>query len=456
MKNFYNAFRLFPLLCFILLSGCEKDPIISNDGVNGFIHDNFRTYYLWNGNVVKPGAGEDPFSYFRRLKDMNDPWSLLTDNYGGLNGSMNNTGLNTGMSLVFGSLDEYTDKLFAVVEFVYKNTPAYRAGIRRGDIIGDINRSPIKESNYGQLYYGTDLSFDICYMEGYNLVAKDRVHISAEEVYLDPIIETKVITAVGSPKKTGYIFFSDYVDACHEALIRAFADFKAQGATEIVLDLRSNPGGAVATVELLCSILAPSQVIANRSLMIKELWNDDYMALLEEAGRLDSNTKIYFDPNVAVNMDLDKIYILTSERSASASEMTIIALQPYMDVKIVGRPTTGKYCGGMIFPNKNRGYANWGMYLITFSYANSVGFTGFRNGLYPTTGFEARENRLNMYPLGDESDPLLHAALKDIYPGEFTLAPASGEVNEIKFITRDKMNQRPTNPGILFCDEVPF
>lgn len=117
--------------------------------------------------------------------------------------------------------------------------------------------------------------------------------------------------------------------------------FRTQQVNEFILDLRYNNGGLLSCAELLCTMLAPSS------------------ALGQELGYLEFNNR--FNPQIVpftlnsgligngANLNLNTLYVLTSSQTASASEMVINCLAPYMDVVIIGGTTVGKNVGSRNF-----------------------------------------------------------------------------------------------------------
>ena len=116
-------------------------------------------------------------------------------------------------------------------------------------------------------------------------------------------------------------------------------------------------------------------------------------------------------------LNLKKIYIIVSDNTASASELLINGLKPYMKVTVVGINTVGKYTGSMTIKdwdekgnvNPNHKYA---MQPIVVKYANSVGDSDYVNGLAPN--IEADEDIANLLPFGDPNEALLSVVLADM------------------------------------------
>ena len=112
---------------------------------------------------------------------------------------------------------------------------------------------------------------------------------------------------------------------------------------------------------------------------------------------------------------MSKVYVLTTGRTASASELVINGLKPYIDVIQIGTNTTGKNVGSItIYDYDDKGAKNpnhkWAMQPLTFKIENATGFGDYTNGLPPT--YEIQEDLANMGVLGDEGEPFLAKAIQ--------------------------------------------
>jgi C-terminal processing protease CtpA/Prc len=112
------------------------------------------------------------------------------------------------------------------------------------------------------------------------------------------------------------------------------------------------------------------------------------------------------------------VYIIATNRSASASELLINGLAPHINVVLIGNTTTGKNVGSITVydyidneGNKNPNHT-YAMQPIVLKIANSVGFADYANGLDPD--IELRERASNLGVLGTPSEPLLSVALSQI------------------------------------------
>jgi C-terminal processing protease CtpA/Prc len=433
MESMYQSrlrklgFRYLPLLLagFVLIffsQGCEKDknkPDITKK-VNHFVYDWFTSAYLWNKYIprnINPDQEPDPFAMFDKLVYRYDGWSFLTDDAESLFDGYAGVSTTYGLRLVVGQYSHNT--YFAIVRFVYPNSPAEAAGLKRGDIIMRLNNTPIMADNYPDLYYSASISVQLGeYIPrdkgGPDIVLNGTsISMSARKMYLDPVQTWKIIDTCDS--KIGYLCYTDYVEESHAKLATVFSEFKNEGVTDIVLDLRYNPGGAATTCRYLSSILVPSSALENKSVFLKEIWNDYLMGGYEDDDLIE-----YFDQEVNINMDLSRLYVLTSDGTASASEATIVGLQPYMDVTMIGDTTHGKYCGAALLqPWTDKEWKvvdpdikNWAMSLVVYKYANNDDYTDFTDGLIPDPDHIVIDPVFDYKPLGNVNDPALAKAIE--------------------------------------------
>jgi carboxyl-terminal processing protease len=140
------------------------------------------------------------------------------------------------------------------------------------------------------------------------------------------------------------------------------------------------------------------------------------------------------------NLNLSRVFVIVTGGSASASELLINNLKPYMDVKLVGDTTYGKPVG--FFPIPIYDYA---IYPISFKTVNSVGTADYYTGFVPDKLTPDGVDK----DWGDVLEPSLASALKYITTGSFRLSnsasmdlqykamkeiqPANNELNKNKF-----------------------
>ncbi|MEO0334391.1 MAG: S41 family peptidase, partial [Bacteroidota bacterium] len=220
----------------------------------------------------------------------------------------------------------------------------------------------------------------------------------------------------------GYLVYSDFISGDNETWLTsldiALDEFAQAGVTDIVLDLRYNPGGEIAVAQYLASALAPTSAISSEEVLVRYNYNEQLESSIAFYEGEDSENLVSTFINTSYSLNLNQIYFLTSSSTASASELLISGLDPYMDVIIIGEPTVGKFYGSWVIPDlEEPARHDWAVMPIVLKYTNAVGATDFTEGLTPDYAVE--DNLLYAKPFGDPADPLLGTALSLI----------SGEVN---------------------------
>jgi C-terminal processing protease CtpA/Prc len=144
-------------------------------------------------------------------------------------------------------------------------------------------------------------------------------------------------------------------------------------------------------------------------------------------------------------LQLNRVYILTTKSSASASELVINCLKPYIEVVQIGDKTAGKNVGSITLydsptyaktnVNPNHKYA---MQPIVLKIVDKNGFGDYTSGILPTTSLP--ENFANLGVLGATDEPLLEAAINQII-GSGKMLPQVPSV-----INRDFIDAKSINP----------
>lgn len=273
----------------------------------------------------------------------------------------------------------------AQILFMRIDSPCEKAGLQRGDIVVNINSGTASEGNYtaASQNFGVESIFRI-YRNG---VYSD-VPITPSK-YNYKSVKTQILTS-SNGVKVGHLIYNSFTSASVEELDTAFTYFKQNSIDELIVDLRYNFGGSLTTASILMDKIAGYN--NENSVQMKLQFNSNY-------SDQDSFYRFEQDEN---SLDLQRVFFLTTQYSASASETTINALKPYLDVKLIGSKTYGKPVGMM--GRSNGDFIYW---LINFSVYNVNGEGDFYNGI--GVDCEAGDN-LN-YLRTDENGNMLHEAL---------------------------------------------
>ncbi|MBY0432937.1 MAG: peptidase S41, partial [Cyclobacteriaceae bacterium] len=203
--------------------------------------------------------------------------------------------------------------------------------------------------------------------------------------------------------------YNDEMDA-------VFARFQTAGITDLVLDLRFNSGGAERATVNLASLIGNG--VDNTKIFVKRQYNAALTKQITNDPKYGPeflNTRFTNKPqNVGAQLRNNRVYVLTSARSASASELLINGLKPFMDVFIIGNTTLGKNVGSFSIYNADDLKNTWGMQPIVVKSFNSLDQSDYAKGFTPNI-LDLDNTALN--PLGDPSERLLGLAIRQITGG---------------------------------------
>ena len=401
----------------------------SDFDIENFIYRGLNYFYLYkadtpelaNDNFANQGelntflnSFETPESLFSFLKSPQDRFSLLVANYNLLEDALNGVSLNNGMEFGLVYYPNNSSNVFGYIRYVLPGTDAESKNLERGMIFNSINGQQLTDTNFSELLSLNSYEIGLATFNGTEITTTgESVALIKQQYTENPILIAETLTVQG--QKIGYLMYNAFTRDFDSQLNGVFAQFKADAITDLVIDLRYNGGGSVETAIDLSSMITGqfyNQVFAN------EEWNTDRQAEYASPKLFDNQI---FTGEAINSLNLTKAYVLTTKRSASASELVINGLNPYIDMTQVGDTTTGKYQASFLLydapaPNFSKSQANPGhsyaMLPLVFKTSNAIGFTDYAEGLFPD--IQLKENYTNLGVLGDVNEPLLAAALNDI------------------------------------------
>ena len=397
--------------------------------IENFIYRGLNYFYLYkadtpelaNDNFANQGelntflnSFETPESLFSFLKSPQDRFSLLVANYNELEDALNGVSLNNGMEFGLVYYPNNSSNVFGYIRYVLPGTDAESKNLERGMIFNSIDGQQLTDTNFSELLSLNSYQIGLATFNGTVITPTGESIALVKQQYTEnPILIAETLTVQG--QKIGYLMYNAFTRDFDSQLNGVFAQFKADAITDLVIDLRYNGGGSVETAIDLSSMITGqfyNQVFAN------EEWNTDRQAEYASPKLFDNQI---FTGEAINSLNLTKAYVLTTKRSASASELVINGLNPYIDMTQVGDTTTGKYQASFLLydapaPNFSKSQANPGhsyaMLPLVFKTSNAIGFTDYAEGLFPD--IQLKENYTNLGVLGDVNEPLLAAALNDI------------------------------------------
>lgn len=398
------------LVVLLSLVSCEKDDNNDNDiETCKWIYDNMRVVYYWHEEMadLEYTPSGDPKKYFGSLLSEQDKWSYITDDYSTVN-KKSTSDLSATMGykpsfFLVGSSD-----VIMVVNYVYPGSAAEEAGLKRGDIILSVDNKLMNTSNYYEVFSGNEYSVQLGKLLGNTLYSTGvSLDLTAKIISEDPAVFHSIINVNG--QKIGYLVYVEFLlgdnNEFRDNLNDIFTEFSVAGITDMIVDLRYNPGGNGEEAIHLASAIAPYEVVQDKEMLVHMEYNDQLSnRLIEE--NLEDRFEYKFTGDV-VNLDLDRVFFLTTSETASASELVISGLEPYMDVIQIGGTTAGKCYGSWVIPDENK---EWAIAPIVLKYSNASGFTDFTDGLVPD--YPMKDDILDARPFGDITDPMLGKAVE--------------------------------------------
>ncbi len=447
-----NKYILLIFIIFsITLTNCtklERDTLPLHIEINDFVWKGMNTYYLWQDSIpilddYRFSSQTDLYNYvesyenteelFTALKyqpDVVDRWSWIVDDYIALEAYFSGIRKTSGAKIKLYLTADGSSDVFGVIRYIIPNTNAANQSIERGDVFNSVNGILLNTSNYQDLLYKNDsyvLNLGTFYVNPTTQTVE--ITLTGENVTLtngiyteNPIFKSSIFNV--NTHKVGYLMYNSFTSNYNQELNNAFQYLKSENITDLILDLRYNGGGSVQTASYLASMITGQ---FEGSILTRELWNPKWQSWLEENHpdwliNYFSNTMQ--DGTHLNNLNLNSVIILTTSDSASASELVINALIPYIDVVTIGTTTHGKYVASVTLydsPNFSKDNLNpdhlWAMQPIVLKEVNS-------DGNYAPNGFDPDifidEDFSNMGILGDITEPLTAKALEFIETGNKT------------------------------------
>lgn len=269
-----------------------------------------------------------------------------------------------------GSEDNYT--IYFFVQGVYPNSPAARAGIKRGSSIMQINGEKLTMNNYWQHYLDLLIpasAFSLKITEEDMEGGTQEKDISSEAMYCNPVLFSKVTTEEETPgHRIGYLVYSGFEAGYDQELFDVFKEFKSQNITDLIATCIA---GAKSEGKVFTSLRYNKERMEKRNNKREEelfaYSNYENLATSLSAGAL----------------NLQHVYCIVGSGTASASELVINSLKGIgVEVTLIGKRTTGKNVGmePVEYTIRNNVYE---VVPITFQSYNAKGVGDYENGFTP-------------------------------------------------------------------------
>lgn len=466
-----KLFYLF-ITGFIFWSCSDKDDdaFVPNPSENlevqDFIWKGLNEWYFWQPDVTDLGDNRfssneayqnflgnysDPENLFDHLlyqPGNTDRFSWIVDDYEELLNSFR--GESEAFGFEIGGLVQVNDNedVILYIAYVVPDSPADDAGMQRGDIVYKFDDVELNTQNYevvNNFYRNTSIKLEFATVNDGVITSTGEVaNLSTRTVQENPVHFSDIIDYNG--RKIGYLVYNGFRNTYNGELNDVFGSFKNEGINELVLDLRYNGGGSVETSTYLASMIngeaAANDIFAKSVYNTKHQEQNHSDTFADDARIFDKSTGDYTGDKVEINRltSLNRVYILTSESTASASEMIINGLGPYMEVITIGETTYGKNVGSFTLfdsPNFTQNNINpnhkYAMQPITFTIYNKDDESDYTHGFDPDIEVKEFQSYEDLKQFGDTEESLFRAALNHISGISLrSVTPEYSNVQELK------------------------
>ncbi len=472
------------ILCFFLLSltSCNNDDDNArpSTSVNDFVWRGLNSWYYWkddvpyldseyeNSSFVNDATSpEDLFYSLLYEYGEVDRFSWIVDDYASLIAQFSGVEKSFGFEYGLYYKDQSRDKIIGYIEYVVPNSPASNANLSRGDVFSSINGQELDVNNYINLLTQNSYNLGLVTVTEVNdseimttgierEVALTRTEIEENPIHFMSIIED-------GTNRIGYLVYNGFRANYNDELNTAIGQLASEGITDLILDLRYNRGGSLNTAVGLGSMITGQFTGEN---FVSTRFNEKHTDY-NSTEKFVQNLKTYEFVNgsnqetgeISINhLGLNEIYVFTSGSTASASELLINSLRPYINVITVGGKTYGKFVGSVTLvdspsndflssSNRNPNH-NYAMQPIVFSYFNSENGNNNNIGIDPNIELSERNSLAGHYAFGDINDPYITAVINHINARYSPSVPLSDSHKEL--ISKEL---RKTKKSLLYLDE---
>jgi carboxyl-terminal processing protease len=356
------------LLCPLAAAAQSGPSSCSVASQNLYVRDVLNSFYYWNQFLpanVSPTTYASPEAYLEavRYRPIDNTYSYIQS------AAANDAFYSDSQFIGYGMSTQTTSTDLRVLQ-VFDASPALEATLARGDRITQVNgqsvAAMVANGTIGGAFGAAEIGVTSEIVFEKPGGERRTARMVKRLVTIPTVSLTRVVETDG--RKVGYLFFRNFVRPSEAALNEAFAALKEAGATELVLDLRYNGGGLVDVAVQLASLIGG--VRTNGQVLLNYVHND-------RVGPTYNKTTRFTNPEQALN--LSRLVVITTRSSASASELIINSLRPYMPVAVIGDTTYGKPVGQYGF-----NFCDKVLAAVSFSIRNANNEGDYFDGIAPT------------------------------------------------------------------------
>ena len=350
-------------ILFLFVTGCEKDDPPPSEEIKARdqFYELMNDWYLWYNEMpeVDKNQYDTPEELLEAMRYLpKDIYSYITSWQEFESRMLEGKYIGHGFSWGF------DDNGKTRIIFIYKDSPLYDDGVRRGWILSKVNGTGITTENGSTIFGDNTVGYEntiefITPADSTILITTAKKEIQKNSVlYYDTLHINGTVTA--------HMVFQEFTQPSIEEFTEVFDYFSTSGVTEMILDLRYNPGGITSVATLLASLITGENTAGE--VFTKYIYNDK---------KSDESSSAIFEEQ-SNSLNLNRVIILTTGGTASASEALINGLEPHIDVVTIGETTYGKPVGMRVFQ-----YEDYVFLPITFRIANSKNESDYYNGIQP-------------------------------------------------------------------------
>jgi len=333
-------------------------------GQCSYVRDALQSYYYWYKELPNPDpasfAAPEEYLNAVRYRALDSSFSYITSK------AASDALLSESQFIGVGLSYRQTGELELRVAQTFPGSPAADAGLDRGDTlvsiggraVADLIRAGQVTAAFGPEQVG--VTVDLAWRSP---GGQERKATLTKRLVTIPTVSQTAILASGSAR-VGYVHFRNFVQPSVEALNTAFQQLRDAGATDLVLDLRYNPGGLSLVAQHLGGLIGGEPLVGR---VFFQYVHNDKQSSRNAAFRFEAKPQA---------LGATRLVVIATRSSASASELIVNGLRPYMDVKVVGDKTFGKPVGQYGFE-----FCDKVLWAVSFLVTNARGEADYFGGI---------------------------------------------------------------------------
>ena len=334
-RNFKKYYYLFlvALLSFFLFWGCIKDedidPISDPELARNDFYHLMNDWYLWYDEMPAININDynSPAELLEALRYLPlDKWSYITSVEAYMQYYKEGQYVGHGFGYKLDMEGNYR------ISFVFNNSPIDLVGVKRGWKILNINGITVDENSNISLMCGENIiGVQNNFKFENNSGSIVNISVAKDTVKMNTVLHQNTLLIDG--KTIGHMVLKSFIQPTEYELDETFSFFQSAGTEELILDLRYNGGGSMNVTTYLASLITGQGT--NNQTFVKYIHNDK---------RTSKNYSKNFEEEYN-SLNLERLIVITTKASASASESLINGLKPYINVILIGDDTYGKPVG---------------------------------------------------------------------------------------------------------------